>query len=221
MKTVARVFERGATWDEAEYVVIWYHGFGADGYDCQPIVDVLAEFGLSNKVKYLFAEAHPRLCNIEEMPGMYLSWYDYKSWFPTTKVEKTVDDALVDVAKLVQEVEAKGIPANRIVLGGFSQGAALSVDGALKNQLDIGGIVALSCDFPLSCLDQESPKKYKIFFGHGQADMMVSYKDKDAAAKVLRDAGHDVVDFTYPRLQHSMSRNELRDVYNFLRTVIK
>ena len=210
-----RILERGASKEEADFVVIWYHGFGADGRDCAPIADVLREMGVSNRIRYLFPEADQRPCEIVDVLGNPPSWYDYVSWFPTVKVPETVDQAIRGVLETVDDVVKSGIHVERIVLAGFSQGGALAVDTAVTSNLPFAGVIALSCDFPLLYPSRVS-RAFDMFFGHGTADPMVPLAWKSESVAELRGAGHRVTERHYHGLGHGIAREELRDVAQYL-----
>lgn len=210
-----RIIERGASKEDADFVVVLFHGFGADGYDLAPIADVMQDMGVPSTVRYLFPEAAPRLCNVEEMYGNTPSWYDYVAWFPTVKVQSTVDQAIQGVLELVDQIVQSGIPHERIVLGGFSQGGALTFDAALKSGLPFAGLLGMSCDFPMSYPDAQT-RRYRMFLGHGTSDMMVPLPATADCVEKLQKAGHDITLRHYNGLDHAISRSELRDVAEFL-----
>lgn len=213
----SNLIERGASWEEADFVVVWYHGFGADARDCAPIADVLMEMGVPNRVRYLFPEASSRPCYVEEMPGNYLSWYDYKRWFPTVKVKPTVDVAIDEALMfLVSLSQAHHISLSRMVVGGFSQGGALALDLAFKSALALGGVAAMSCDFPLCYAECAHQRQQHIFIGHGTYDTMVPYPWKQDGVKALRAANQDITEHDYEGLGHGICREELEDFKNWL-----
>ena len=78
------------------------------------------------------------------------AWFDLKSFNPNgPEDEAGVKAAAAYVNSLIEaEVEA-GIPSARIILGGFSQGGALSLYTALTSRHKLAGVVVLSCWMPL------------------------------------------------------------------------
>lgn len=136
------------------------------------------------------------------MPG----WYDIKSLSTLTDREEDVDG----IAKsrdyfhsLIDQEVAKGIPANRIVIGGFSQGGAMSLLAGVTYKSQLGGIFGLSCYLllqkkikdmiPTDTPNQNTP----IFMGHGDSDNVVAYKYGQASADELKKLGYTVDFRTY------------------------
>jgi predicted esterase len=152
------------------------------------------------------------------MPG----WYDIKSL-------STLDDREEDEAGIIksrdyfhslidQEIE-KGIPANRIVIGGFSQGGAMSLLSGVTYKNQLGGVFGLSCYLLLQkkikdMIPTDNPNQNTpIFMGHGDADQVVAHKWGKKSADVLTEHGYKVDFRTYkyviPKLTHIMT-NALR-----------
>jgi predicted esterase len=145
---------------------------------------------------------------------------------------------------LIQDEIAGGIPADRIVLGGFSQGGAMSIFAGLTAPVKIGGIVGLSSWMllnrtfkeyvPEGNLNKETP----ILMGHGDRDPLVLYRLAQQSEKRLKELGYDVAFKTYPSvplnavtfvfnlhaneicsgMQHSACLDELNDVEAFLQS---
>jgi predicted esterase len=138
------------------------------------------------------------------MPG----WYDIKS---LGKIESRSDDeaGIKESSKYIHdlianEISAKGIPAERIVLGGFSQGGAMSLYSGLTAPKKLGGIVGLSCYLllrdkikDLAIEAGNANEKTKIFMGHGTADPVVRYDYGIMTSEVLRDIGYSIDFKTY------------------------
>ena len=105
---------------------------------------------------------------------------------------------------LIQEEIAAGIPADRIVLGGFSQGGAMSIFSGLTAPVKIGGIVGLSSWLLLNRAFKEHVpegnlnKATPILMGHGDRDPLVLYPLAQESEKKLKELGYDVTFKTYP-----------------------
>jgi predicted esterase len=102
-----------------------------------------------------------------------------------------------------QEVDA-GIPADRIVIGGFSQGGAMSLFSGLTAKSKLAGIVALSSYLVLSLKfsqllpDPQFNKDTSIFMAHGDADPVVNTALGKQSAELLKDMGYNVTFKVYP-----------------------
>jgi len=106
---------------------------------------------------------------------------------------------------LIAEEVKKGIPSNRIVIGGFSQGAAMSLLSGLTCSQKLGGIFALSGYLVLQAKLKEMiaekdnvNKDTKIFMGHGDADPLVRHEWGRMSGEQLKEWGYSVVFKTYP-----------------------
>ena len=123
---------------------------------------------------------------------------------------------------LIEDEIKNGIPTERIVLGGFSQGGAMSLMAGITNPTKIGGIFGLSCYLLLQdkirdLVPAESPNKATpIFMGHGDADEVVKHQWGIATADKLKEWGWNVDFRTYKNLPHSASPQELTDLAQYL-----
>jgi len=127
---------------------------------------------------------------------------------------------------LIQKEIDSGIPADRIVLGGFSQGGAVSIFSGLTAKVKLAGVVGLSAYLLLSNqfttylptpnVNKETP----IFMGHGDSDMVVNTVIGKKTYDVLKDLGYNVDFKLYPNLEHSASPEEILDVESFLIKVL-
>lgn len=102
---------------------------------------------------------------------------------------------------LIKEQVDKGIKPSRIVLGGFSQGGAMSVFSGLTHKEKLGGVFGLSCYLLLSdriknYVPEEFPnKKTPFFLAHGLEDEVVQFEFGDRSAKLLKELGAEDVSF--------------------------
>lgn len=104
---------------------------------------------------------------------------------------------------LIQSEVSQGISSDRVVLGGFSQGGAMSLFSGITAPFKLAGIVGMSCWLPLSHklkelipgtnFNQDTP----IFMGHGDADPTVLYEWGTATEQRLKDLNYDVNLETY------------------------
>nr|KAF6382787.1 lysophospholipase 2 [Pipistrellus kuhlii] len=119
-----------------------------------------------------------------------------------------------------------GIPANRIVLGGFSQGGALSLYTALTCPHPLAGIVALSCWLPLHRAFPQAAngnaKDLAILQCHGELDPMVPVRFGALTAEKLRTVVTPArVQFkTYPGVMHGSCPQEMAAVKEFLEKLL-
>ena len=156
-------------------------------------------------------------------------------WYNITELgdlaDRNVDERGILQSKKVfhtlidDEIKA-GISPERIVLGGFSQGGAMSLVAGVTNPTKLGGIFGLSCYLLLQEKLQElvpagSPNlTTPIFMGHGDADPLVRYEWGHKTSEKLKEWGWTVDFKTYKGLAHSASLQELNDLEQYLTKII-
>lgn len=208
--------------------VIVAHGLGDTGSGWKFLAQ---QWRLQKKfdyVKFIFPTAPRRSITLNmgmEMNG----WYDIKSLGEDIREhDKTNVLASREIFRdlIAKEIES-GIPADRIVLGGFSQGGAMALFSALTYPKKLAGVFGLSCYLLLpqefAKLTQEvgdANKDTKVFMAHGDADMIVQYKFGQMSAEGLRDLGYEVEFKTYPGMPHSADEEEIAEVAKYLDSVI-
>jgi phospholipase/carboxylesterase len=199
--------------------VIWLHGLGADGHDFVPIVPEL-KLPPSPGVRFVFPHAPMRAVTLNM--GMRMrAWYDIK----TLTAEGRADEpglraSVASVEALVAAERAQGIEPARIVIAGFSQGAALALHVALRHPEPLAGILALSAYLPLQALlaDELSGanRATPILMCHGLYDPVLPPALGLAACNWLRASGYRVEWKEYP-MQHQVCLPEIQDVAAWLR----
>lgn len=155
--------------------------------------------------------------------GMQMnSWFDLRSLNPDHEDSDGIKKACKDIHKLIADQEKHGISSDRIILGGFSQGGALSLYSALTYPKKLAGAVALSCWLPLHeqfpNIVNEANKNLPLIQCHGQQDFIVPYPWAQASQAILSSfLKPNIYSFkSYAGLAHSSSMSELRDVLEFI-----
>ncbi|UCG72205.1 MAG: alpha/beta fold hydrolase [Chromatiales bacterium] len=207
------------TGPQPDAAVIWLHGLGADAYDFEPVVPMLA-LGTGRPLRFVFPNAPVRPVTLNA--GMQMrAWYDIGDLDPDghPEDEAGIRQAAASVGNLLQVQIAAGIPAGRIVLGGFSQGGATALFTALRFPQRLAGAVGLSCYLPLArTLAEEisaANRSTPVFQGHGEADPVVPEWIGRSSHEQLVAAGCDAAWRTYP-IPHAVIPEELADVRAFL-----
>ncbi|SZF00774.1 unnamed protein product [Blumeria hordei] len=127
---------------------------------------------------------------------------------------------------LINSEVSAGIPADRIVIGGFSQGGAMAIFSGITGQNKLGGIFGLSCYLLLHYKIQQfvaeagDTKDTRIFMGHGDADPLVKPEWGRMSESFLSNMGFNVDLKMYPGLAHSADPQEINDLEGFLNSVI-
>lgn len=198
--------------------VIWLHGLGADAHDFEPVVPVLAPTA-GPTLRFVFPNAPVRPVTINGGVRMR-AWYDIRA----ADISAREDEAGIEASRraieaLMAREIARGVPAERLFLGGFSQGAALVLHTGLRYPQRLAGLVCLSGYLPLyRRLDAEASEANRptpIFMGHGELDQVVPITLARASAQLLEDTGYSVTMKTY-LMPHSVVDDELSDIRAFL-----
>jgi predicted esterase len=132
-----------------------------------------------------------------------------------------IEQSRARICDLISDELSAGIPNRNIVLGGFSQGAALSLYAGLQMDSSLGGIVALSGYLPKPAEWRAgvtpAARTTPVMLCHGDEDQMVRAEWAHDAVASLRDAGVSSVTFKlYRGMGHSTSEEEVVDVLEWL-----
>jgi phospholipase/carboxylesterase len=202
--------------------VIWLHGLGADGNDFVPIIP---ELGLRDTPAIRFVFPNAPVAPVTINGGMAMrSWYDIL----VVDLVRREDAAGIRqsgeaVSALIARENARGIPNDRIVLAGFSQGCAIALHTGLRQQEPLAGLLGLSGYLPLpDALEAEGlpqNKQVPIFLAHGTHDPVIALARGEATKNKLLELGYSVQWHTYP-MQHSVNAQEVADISTFFRTVL-
>ncbi|HVC01377.1 MAG TPA: hypothetical protein VND80_04140 [Steroidobacteraceae bacterium] len=202
--------------------VIWLHGLGADGHDFEPIVPHIVA---DRERAWRFVFPHAPIRPVTLNGGMRMrAWYDIKSLDrKTTEDLQGFTDAAAGVREILAREAARGIPASRIVLGGFSQGGAVSLYTAPRLAERLAGVLALSCYLPLA--DRLAAERAAandatpIFMAHGLEDNVLQHALGARSRDQLRALGYHVEWYEYP-MPHSVCAEEIAAIRQFLFAVL-
>ena len=199
--------------------VIWLHGLGADGHDFVPIVP---ELKLPDAPGVRFVFPHARVRPVTLNMGMRMrAWYDIKTLTAEGRAdEEGLRESIAVLAQCIAAERAGGIASDRIVIAGFSQGAAVALHGALRHAEQLAGVLALSCYLPLQAQLagelSEANRSTPILMCHGQQDPVLPLALGVMACNWLRSSGYRVEWKEYP-MQHQVCLPEIQDISAWLR----
>jgi phospholipase/carboxylesterase len=202
--------------------VIWLHGLGADGHDFEPIVPEIVR-PRERAWRFVFPHAPVRPVSING--GMPMrAWYDLKGLDRRAAEDAAgFRDTDAQVRELIANQGERGIPANRLVLAGFSQGGAVSLYSAPRFPEKLAGVLALSCYLPMmgSFGAERAPANdaTPIFMGHGQADNVLPMSLGMQSRDFLKSQGYAVEWHDYP-IAHSVCAAEIANIRDFLFRVL-
>ena len=213
--------EVGSDIESANSAIIWLHGLGADGHDFAPVARML------NRPGRRFILPHAPSMPVTINGGMWMpAWYDILSMDPGARdaPRESADDVIKSsllIEKLINSEINNGIPEERIVIAGFSQGGALALHLSLRSELNLAGVIALSCYLPVRDRFESEliNKKTPIFQAHGRFDMVVPYFSGLYTHELLTSHSIDVNWHEY-QMGHEVCNQEISDIGKWLDSII-
>lgn len=200
------------------FSILWMHGLGADGHDFEPLVPELVDRKMP-ALRFVFPHAPVRPVTIN-------NGYAMRAWYDIVGIDRRsaedfegIKASAAAIAGLIKNENDRGVPTNRIVLAGFSQGGAMALHLGTRHPETLAGIIALSCYLPLSHeLEKEraaANQATPIFMAHGAQDPVVPYALGDESRRLLVSSGYSVEWRSYP-MPHSVCEPEVADIRAFL-----
>ncbi|MHB1222061.1 MAG: alpha/beta hydrolase [Gammaproteobacteria bacterium] len=202
----------------ATHTIIILHGLGADGGDFTSIVPEL-KLPANLAVRFIFPHAPQRPITINN--GYHMrGWYDITSLTAEGRDDHAgIQTSLTQIEQIMAQQEASGIESNKIILMGFSQGAAMALTTGLRHTKPLAGIIALSGYLPVAkdtlAIASPANKNIPIFIGHGTADAVVMYQWGQKTSQTLQQAGYNVDWHSYP-MQHTVCLEEINDISQWI-----
>jgi phospholipase/carboxylesterase len=208
--------------DNPDIAIIWMHGLGADGNDFVPMVRELDLTGLPG-IRFIFPHANT-------MPVTINNGYVMRSWYDITGLElgRREDEnglraSQKDIEAFIEREKARGIPASRIILAGFSQGCAMTIQTGLRHPERLAGLLCLSGYVPLSASlateRTDASQSTPIFMAHGRYDNVVPFNRAEASRDLLVSLGYQVEWHEYA-MQHTLCLEEVQHISAWLKKVL-
>ena len=199
----------GQSLDRARAAMLMVHGRGARAEDILLLADQFAQ----PEFAYLAPQAAEN------------SWYPHRFLAPIEQNEPWLSSALEFVRSVLQQITDAGIPHERTMLLGFSQGACLTLEFAARNTKRFGGVVGLSGAL---IGPDDTPRNYAgslvgtpVFLGCSDVDFHVPKERVDQTAEVLREIGGDVTQRLYHDMEHTVNQDEIDLVQEMMQRVIQ
>ena len=200
---------------DAAGAVVWLHGLGANGHDFEPIVPYLE----LPRVRFVFPHAPSRAVTING--GMRMpSWYDIVSLAAAGGGNAAhVAESRAQVDALLRRESERGLSSDRVVLAGFSQGAALALHTGIRYPETLAGIMVLSGYevLPGTRDAEASPanRRTPMLFCHGTHDAVVPVEGGRMAWRAHSTPGRDAQWLEFP-IAHEVSDAEIAAVRDWL-----
>jgi phospholipase/carboxylesterase len=199
------VLAAGVPLEQAKAALLMVHGRGASAQDILSLSVEVDQPGFA----YLAPQAAGG------------TWYPYSFLEPLNRNEPWLSSALLQLDHLVQHIKEAGLPHERMILVGFSQGACLALEYAARNTRLYGGIAGLSGGLIGSHIDtsryQGSLQSTPVFLGCSDVDPHIPQVRVEESAQVLKSLGGEVTSRIYPGMGHTVNQDEL----DFLQEMMK
>ena len=197
---------------------IWLHGLGADGNDFVPLVP---ELGIPESFPLRFVFPHAPMRSVTINAGMVMrAWYDILALEGPNNIELNhLFDSADALEALIHNEMDRGMPSERILLAGFSQGGAVALHTGLRYDRKLAGILALSCYLPtadtlaeeLSDVNRAIP----LMMAHGIMDPLIPVARSIRTRQELTRLGYQVKWHEY-NMQHAVCPEEIQEIRSWL-----
>ena len=199
-------------------VVIWLHGLGADGHDFEPIVPEL-QLPPDLPVRFVFPHA-PEIAVTAFGGQRARAWFDFD---PAGTDLPGMRKSVLQIQDLIQTELDNGMPSERILLAGFSQGGVMAFQTALYYPKPLAGILALSTFLAegenLASGKSQANAQIPILMCHGQSDSVLPLSLGKSSLETLQAAGYAVEWHEYP-MGHEVNLEEIREISRWLQRVL-
>ena len=153
------------------------------------------------------------------------AWYDIVGGERNNETYDGIDESCSMIKTILRDThETRGIPYSKMMLAGFSQGAAMSLFTGMQLEKDmspLAGIVLLSGYLPLAKRASQAPEglgQFPILHLHGDEDGTVPHELAFESKRKLEELGASYVVKMYKGLGHSISSEEIDDILDFAKS---
>lgn len=201
------VLSAGAGRESARVAVILLHGRGASAESMIPLAEELG----TEDIHYAIPQA------------AQFRWYPQSAFGPIEANEPDLSSALAKVGAIIDELMEAGFSYERIVLGGFSQGACLSSEYVARNARGYGGLFVLSgALIGPPCAPRDYPgslERTPVFIGGSDVDPWIPDDLQRETAEVLGQMGAEVEFKIYDGMPHTVNEDEIEHVRSMLASI--
>jgi phospholipase/carboxylesterase len=201
--------------------VILLHGLGADGND---FVSLVRELKLPSTlpIRFVFPSAPLKPITINN-GYMMPAWYDITSMSINQRSDLNgMQESIKQLENLIAHENGLGIPSNKIILAGFSQGAVIAMMTGLNFTEKLAGILSLSGYLPLTEIKLDTFNKKNqdtpLFLAHGTQDTLIPYAVGQLAFDMLKKHHYNAEWHGYA-MAHSVCEKEIVEVATWLRSI--
>ncbi len=206
---------RPASGGAAKQLVVFVHGYGADGND---LISLGQYFAHAAPDAAFVSPNAPYRC--AGSPFGY-QWYDVWMQDREQRLAAIRNAAAIFDNFLTQQMTARGLTEDKVVLVGFSQGTMISLFVAPRRSSPVAGIVGYSgrMEAP-DVLQGELKSKPPVVLVHGDSDELLAVSEMETAAAALRGCGVPVETHVRPGLGHGIDEAGIRIGLEFVQRVL-
>ncbi|MGD2048014.1 MAG: dienelactone hydrolase family protein [Chloroflexota bacterium] len=191
------IYTSGKPLEQAQSAMILVHGRGATAESILTLAEELH---------------HPDIAYMAPQAAGY-TWYPYTFLAPIEQNEPGISSGIAVIEELVKEISAAGIPHERILIGGFSQGACLATEYCARHARRYGGLLGFSGGL---IGPNGTPRDYAgslegtpVFLGCSDVDPHIPKERVELTAEVLGKLGAEVTMRLYPGMGHTINQDEI------------
>lgn len=203
------VYTAGKSLEEASAAMILVHGRGASAQDILSLAGELWH----EKMAYLAPQADG------------YTWYPNSFLAPIPTNEPGITNGIATIKGLVERIEAAGIPAEKIIIGGFSQGACLATEFVARNARRYGGVLGFSGGL---IGPEGTPRDYAgsldgtpVFLGCSDVDPHIPRQRVLHTQEVLKQLGGEVTSRLYADMGHTINADEIAFAQTIVAAIIE
>jgi len=203
-----QLLQSGELFEDAKAAMIMIHGRGATAGNILMLAENLD---------------HPGFTYLAPQAANY-TWYPYSFLAPIEDNEPGISSGLQIIADIFQNLESKGIPPERTILLGFSQGACLAAEFAARNAKRYGGLVGLSGGL---IGPDGTPRDYRgslentpVFLGCSDIDPHIPKENVEETARILQQLNGEVTMRLYPNMEHTINQDEIDEVMKMMKELV-
>jgi len=193
-------------------LVIWLHGLGADSSDFK---DIVGKLNLLD-IEFILPNAPFRPITVNQGLSMR-GWYDIKGTHKSIDFNYQDDPGLISSMRRIEEIIAERMKeldkSTKIIIVGFSQGAALALFIGLSSEIKFSGIISLSGYQPITTISDVTKKNTPILAMHGMHDDIIGI---DIAKLSFKDNSPEYFNFKTYEMGHEVIDSQLLDIQQFL-----
>ena len=202
------ILQQGKPLAEAKTAMILVHGRGATAQGILELRSVLT---------------HPEMAYFAPQAAGN-TWYPYSFLAPVTQNEPGLSSGLQAIADAVAYVNAANIPTEKVIIGGFSQGACLASEFVARNAQRFGGLLVLSGGL---IGPPGTPRNYRgsldgtpVFIGCSDVDFHIPVERVEETAVTLTNLGATVNKKIYPNMSHTIIKGEIDEAQKIINAVL-